>query len=303
MKKIRYIPYGYSVRNGHTVIEHNEAEVIRRIFSNYINGASLREIADLLTEEKIPYTEKTAQWDRARIARIIENSRYIGTEEYDPIIDAATYEEATSAKIARQHNRNVKSSKAIALIRNRVRCAECGAPMLHHIASNSKVKESWTCSSDICGVRVRISDTELLAKITVAINRCIRNADLLVPKPKVKHIDSLKVSLIQKEVDQEMRREHPSEELIVSLIGDMASQIYRESTSKEMIASKILCKRVQAMQPSDTFDCDSFSALVETVSLRMDGTITLNTKTGVRISEGEDIDGGSEDTEKDGYGH
>lgn len=300
MKKIRYIPYGYSVRNGHTVIEHNEAEVIRMIFTNYINGASLQNIADLLTEEKIPYTEKTARWDRARIARILENSRYAGTPEYDPIIDTATYEAATTAKTARQHSKNCADSRAIALLRNRMRCAECGSPMIHHIASNRKTKDSWTCSNDSCGIRVRIGDNELLTKITIVMNRIIRNTELLIPKPKVKHVDSPKVSLIQKAVEQEMLRENPSEELIVSLIGDMASQIYSESTLTEMIASKMLWKSVQSMRPSDTFDCRAFSALVETVSLHQDGMVTLNTKTGVPISEGEGTGGGPKDTEKDG---
>ena len=92
MKKIRYVPYGYTIRDGHTVIEHSEADIIRQIFEVYINGASLKEIADDLTRRKIPYTEKTDVWDKARIARIIDNARYIGADSYDPIIDENTYE-------------------------------------------------------------------------------------------------------------------------------------------------------------------------------------------------------------------
>ena len=59
MKKTRFIPYGYSIRNGLTVIEHDEAEVIRHIFNEYIKGASLKELADELTRRRIPYSEKT----------------------------------------------------------------------------------------------------------------------------------------------------------------------------------------------------------------------------------------------------
>ena len=87
MKKIRYIPYGYTMRNGRTVIAQDEATVIREIFSAYINGASLQSIAELLTERKIPYSERTDVWDKARIARIIGNAKYIGDGEYDPIIE------------------------------------------------------------------------------------------------------------------------------------------------------------------------------------------------------------------------
>ena len=93
MKKIRYIPYGYTMRNGRTVIAQEEAAVIREIFSAYINGASLQSIAELLTERKIPYSERTDVWDKARIARIIGNAKYIGDGEYDPIIEEEQYEE------------------------------------------------------------------------------------------------------------------------------------------------------------------------------------------------------------------
>ena len=42
MKKTRYIPYGYTVQNGTTVVEHSEAEVIRRIFEPISTGTLSR---------------------------------------------------------------------------------------------------------------------------------------------------------------------------------------------------------------------------------------------------------------------
>ena len=126
MKKTRFIPYGYTIREGRTVIEHTEAEIIREIFDEYIKGASLKEIAESLTQRKIPYTEKTDTWDKARIARIIDNAKYIGDDEYDPIIDEDTYEGAVSMKAARQRNTVQRECEGIALLRNRVKCADCG---------------------------------------------------------------------------------------------------------------------------------------------------------------------------------
>ena len=54
MKKIRYIPYGYTMRNGRTVISTEEAEIIREIFKAYLDGASLKAIAEELTGRQIP---------------------------------------------------------------------------------------------------------------------------------------------------------------------------------------------------------------------------------------------------------
>ena len=54
MKKTRFIPYGYTMRNGRTVIEHGEADIIRYIFDEYIKGASLKDLAEELTARKVP---------------------------------------------------------------------------------------------------------------------------------------------------------------------------------------------------------------------------------------------------------
>ena len=118
MKKIRYIPYGYTMRNGRTVIAQDEAAVIREIFSAYINGASLQSIAELLTERKIPYSERTDVWDKARIARIIGNAKYIGDGEYDPTVD----EKALHAAIVRAVNRFNAEDEAtyLALMRSTI---------------------------------------------------------------------------------------------------------------------------------------------------------------------------------------
>lgn len=144
------------MRNGQTVIEHGEADIIRFIFEEYIKGASLKELAEELTARRVPYTEKTNVWDKARIARIIDNATYTGSDTYDPIINEDTFEEATAAKAARQRNQIVRECEGITLMRDRIRCGNCGAPMVQHICSKRKVKESWTCTNDECGCRVRI---------------------------------------------------------------------------------------------------------------------------------------------------
>lgn len=162
MKKTRFIPYGYTIRDGRTVIDHNEADIIRYIFDEYIKGASLKELADDLTQRKVPYTEKTDVWDKARIARIIDNAKYLGNDEYDSIIDEDTFEYAVNAKTARQRNTVEKECEGIALLRNRVKCEKCGSLMVRRICSKRNIKESWKCTNDECGYQLRISDGDLL---------------------------------------------------------------------------------------------------------------------------------------------
>lgn len=288
MKKTRFIPYGYTIREGRTVIEHTEAEIIREIFNEYINGASLKDIAENLTMRKIPYTEKTDVWDKARIARIIDNAKYIGDGEYDPIIDEDIYEGAVSVKAARLRNTVQKECEGIALIRDRVKCAKCGSPMVRRICSKRIIKESWTCQNPECGFRLRISDGDLLRKIVILMNRIIENTELMIPKPKVRLKDSPAVEKIQWEINAELQRERPSEEYLISKLIDMSSQMYKESQAQKIVVARIAQKRAALMQPQKTFNCDYFSDLISYITLGDSGKVTLHTKVDTEIVEGEE---------------
>lgn len=287
MKKTRFIPYGYTIREGRTVIEHTEAEIIREIFDEYIKGASLKDIAENLTQRRIPYTEKTDVWDKARIARIIDNAKYIGDEEYDPIIDEDTYEGAVSMKAARQRNTVQRECEGIALLRNRVKCEDCGSPMVRRICSKRHIKESWTCQNAECGKRLRISDGDLLQKITILMNRIIENSELLIPKPKTRMVDSPTVANLQRQVDAELGKDHPSEEYIVEKISDIASQLYKETQAKKIIVAQIARKRASLMKPQEIFNCEYFSDLIDYITLSSSGKVRLHTKVGTEITEGE----------------
>ena len=143
MKKNRFIPYGYTMRNGKMVIEKTEAEVIRRIFSAYIEGASLKEIADSLTAQQVPYTEKKTEWFKGRISRILENKRYCGDAEYDKIIDDEIFTEALDAKSARQVAVTSDLDCEINAVKNRVRCLKCGSIMTRKVDKRCRIKSEW----------------------------------------------------------------------------------------------------------------------------------------------------------------
>ena len=298
MKKIRYLPFGYTIRNGQTVIDQQEAETVRGIFTAYIHGASLKEIAEDLTAKNIPYTERSCVWDKARISRILENAKYTGDAEFDAIIEDAVYEEAVAAKSARRWNRAVTECEGIRQLRDHIRCGQCGAPMLRHINSKRAIRESWTCSNADCGIRVRISDGELLRKITLLMNRVIANADLMLPHPKVKPRDSAVVLNLQQQISDEMEQERPSEDRIATLLCEIAGQLYKETNAKTQIAAQIARKRVSLMKPQDAFNAAYFSELIDAVSLHVGGGVVLHTKTETDICESEDKPNGSTENPK-----
>jgi len=285
MKKTRYIPYGYTVRDGHTIVEHDEADVIREIFSLYIAGSSLKEIADMLTNRRVPYTEKTDTWDKARVARIIDNAKYAGDDGYDPIIDANIYTDAVNAKRARQMKTPATDCEGIKLLRTRVKCGKCGQPMTRRINTKFRVRESWVCVNEDCKCRIRISDSELLQKVNLLINRVISNSELLIPKPKIRTQDSVAVTKLKQDIEDELHSEYPSSKLLATQIQEYASQLYKESQAKEMIAVQLARKRVALMHPQEQFNCDYFQDIADYITLGANGKVTLHTKVDSIITE------------------
>ena len=52
---LRTILYGYKIENLQFVSVIEEAEIVRDIFSEYISGKTMKQIADVLTEKRIIY--------------------------------------------------------------------------------------------------------------------------------------------------------------------------------------------------------------------------------------------------------
>ncbi len=70
--------YGYTrVDDTPFVIVDNEAEVVRRIFSEYISGAGLAEIMEALNREGIPSPGGTL-WIKNSVTNVLRNERYCG---------------------------------------------------------------------------------------------------------------------------------------------------------------------------------------------------------------------------------
>ena len=283
MSNNRIIPYGYTVRNGKLIIEPTEASNIRKIFDDYIAGASLKEIADELTNKKIPFTIKSCEWSKARIARILDNAKYTGDNEYDPIIDDAVYELAAECKKTRLTNSEAACSKEITVIRERLKCEKCGHPMVRRIINNSTQRISWVCQNGDCGVSIRISDSALIEKVRLLMNRVIKNSNLMIPVERPPKKISPEVAKIRESIDLEAHTETPSQMLVVDLINKIAAEHYKESCSKEAITARIAKQRVDLMEPQSTFNETYFNDIVKTVLIGENETVRIITKTEARI--------------------
>lgn len=238
---------------------------------------------------------------KARIARIIGNAKYIGDGEYDPIIEEEQYEEAAAVKTARQRNTFERNLEGIDLLRDLVRCAECGAPMRRRVSNKHRIRESWDCTNPDCGQRIRISDTHLLEKVAILMNRIIANSYLLIPRPKKRKELSAEAQRINREIDAELERDDPSDALIIVKTIEMAERLYAESDAHLQIAASIARKRVSLMTPQEEFSPAYFSDIAAYLTLGSGGKVILHTKTDVEI--GDEENECNQDTQENNIGY
>lgn len=69
----RKTPFGYIVQGGETVPCPAEADAVQGIFARYLAGASYGRIAEEMSRGNIPYHQRTRQWNKHMVKRILEN--------------------------------------------------------------------------------------------------------------------------------------------------------------------------------------------------------------------------------------
>jgi transcription elongation factor Elf1 len=160
---IRKILYGYQIQDGKLVIQPQEAEVVKRIFSIYLEGTYQWKIADILNADGVLYSQERPQWTMHRAGFILKNPRYMGTDGYPAIIDAMTFQ--TAQEIIQKRKKTVPRTERPALrYRERLRCSECGGPLKRRF-SGRKRKDTLYLQCEGCGARTEIKDADFLAEV------------------------------------------------------------------------------------------------------------------------------------------
>lgn len=149
-----YAPFGYLMQNGNLIPDPDKAEIVRRIYHEYLSGIPMRSIAIRLDNDG--YTTKFHNKLEIRsIERILRNPIYVGKIVYstdgkrntyeirktdivrngihEPLIDQKTFD-AVQQKIAEQKSKYAKHAKTYVaseyLLRGIVRCSDCGGMMV-----------------------------------------------------------------------------------------------------------------------------------------------------------------------------
>ena len=149
----RTIPYGYKKEMGKIKINIEESKIIKRIYLEYAQGESYKKIAESLTAEKINYLENKAVWNKNMIARILQNNKYLGTEEYPQIICEEIKQDSVLAQKTYTHT----ESTLIKHIKPLLMCDVCGGKIKRRLKTSGV--ERWYCENDTSHISVKMSDS------------------------------------------------------------------------------------------------------------------------------------------------
>ncbi len=173
---LRTILYGYKRNHLCFNIIQEEADVVRKIFNEYISGKTMKSIADDLSADGIVYYKDKSNWTKNAICRILENEHYAGDYDYPAIISKEVYLTANCIKTSKGGKR-VPDDYETALLKRKIICAECGHRYTRrkNYVSN---RERWECSN-YCKLSFFLDDKALYNKLTTLLNRIIENPDEL----------------------------------------------------------------------------------------------------------------------------
>ena len=175
MKKNRTIPFGYEMKNGEIQPNLIESRAVQTIFESYLQGASLADIAQHMSESGIPYHETSLIWNKSMVKRILENSRYMGTDSFYTLISEETFASANEKKQCKSVNLQPVSAE-IAALKALCICTECGGK-INRITGKY---EKWDCRNHQCSrFDYRMTDQMLTAAVLQIWNTVQANPSLL----------------------------------------------------------------------------------------------------------------------------
>ena len=206
-----HLPYGYCRFDCKIAIVDAEAEIVKRIFNEYLMGKNMEQIAASLNTDGIPFNNRgTLQsWSKYTVGHILENEKYIGDSlwqktyytstlpryqkknlgempqyyaqnTHPAIIDSETYAAAQKLRSSKTDNRQLMCSEKQYMFNGKLICGNCGSPFR---VKNSRTLRYWMClnrasGKDNCTVP-QIPESEIVAAFLRLCNKLQYNKFIL----------------------------------------------------------------------------------------------------------------------------
>lgn len=254
--KISYPPYGYENIDGQMVVNKEQAEIVKYIFSQALAGKGTGKIANALNNRNIP-SKRGGKWSGNTIRGILVNEKYVGDDllqktytdssfnrrtnygeknkyliqdHHEAIISREDFEKA--ALILEQRAREKGIEKRNLKYQNRysfsskIICSECGGTFKRRIHSTGKIKYvAWTCNTHLthkeeCSM-LFIRDEDIKNAFITMMNKLIFGKDFIL-KPLLNKLKIMSKSGNLSKIEtleKQIESNRKQQDLLVSLMA------------------------------------------------------------------------------------
>ena len=256
---------------------------MQAVFTAYLSGEPLSKIAAHLTAKLVEYLPGRWQWDKARVKRILDNTKYIGEGDFPPIIKERDFQMAHRKKESANTNRQ-PMGEDIKLFKNLVHCHHCSGLMVRRMDSRFEKPVTWKCPQ--CGYFLPLPDEEFKQRVFLLQKRLVDNPLLAEKEEEELPVASLEARRLTNELYRKLDSGSFSEEELVTLAVQCAAENYQTINSGRHITDRLTATLLHA-GPLSAFDRELFQRTVSEIHLTRKGEILLKLQNGVITGEGD----------------
>lgn len=276
----RMISFGYGYKDGKLIVVESEAEIVKSIFTDYIDGKILKEIADELTIKGIDFFNGKCCWNKNMVFRIIENKKYIGEDGYPEIISFEQYEKANSIK-CKKTRRKIVLPRETEELKKYVFCGQCGR--LLHRRTKCRTREKWYCQNG-CKCDKYIDDSVIYTAVKRVGERISDDPTILTVGETCTYKRTQEIMRYSNEIARLTASQNPSFMAGKKLILECASlkfQACRENKGASYT------NRILQLTNNKKYGIDYISDTVSEIIIEKDGAVTVEMINGAKISSRE----------------
>ena len=284
----RNISIGYKIADGKIVLDNKKAELVKKIFKDYLNGVSTDKIAQYLIAKGIPNANNKISWSYGSVRRILVNIKYLGDSIHPQIIDEKTFElvqkRRESIAIRFGKTTQINKEKNQAIYSGKIICGECGEIYREYIKNIGKASEIriWKCKryiyqNKVCCRNPFLTGEEIENIFISATNKILSKMSLL---DKEKKKEPLKITIEIRHIEERIKELEEEEQFsskeLSELIFKRAKAYYSIAKiddyayNTEKIRQALACKE-ELME----FDEDLFSAIIKQIIIHKEGKIIV----------------------------
>lgn len=293
-----HMPIGYKMVEGRIVLDKGKAEVVKKIFNEYLKGSSTNKIAQELSSTGFLNANNKPSWNHGSIGRILEDSKYLGDDVHPQIIDERTFEmvqkrrKTVAERLGRKPQLNSVGNQNI--FSGKLKCGECEDVYREYIEDVGKESEirNWKCKRYIYRNRVCCRNLFLTGKeienIFISATNKILSRKWMLDKGKKKEPlkTTMEIRNIEKRIKELEEEEHFSSKELSELIFKRARAYYSIAKIDDYDYNTEKIKQALADKEQLTeVDEDIFITIIKEILIYRDGRIIVEFINGITIEE------------------